>query len=77
LGYEADDLLLRLRMSGAILPLPQYDLMMFIRTTLPFYNDKGKRKSTLEQAMKAQRGVEVQLYPFLDPCPRWGGLLIP
>jgi hypothetical protein len=53
-------LLPRLRMSGATLPLPQYAVMMFIRTTLPFFTMiKVKVKFTLEQAMKAQTGVEV------------------
>jgi hypothetical protein len=29
-------------------------------------------KFSLEQAMKAQRGVEVQLYSFLNLGARWG-----
>jgi hypothetical protein len=32
----------------------------------------GKVKVTLEQAMKAQRGVEVKLYSFLNLGARWG-----
>ena len=31
-----------------------------------------KGKFTLEQATKAQRGVEVQLYSFFNLAARWG-----
>ena len=31
-----------------------------------------KVKSALQQAMKAENGVEVQLYSFLDHGVRWG-----
>jgi len=34
---------------------------------------KVKVRFTLEQATKAQRGVEVQLYSFLNLGARWGG----
>jgi hypothetical protein len=32
-----------------------------------------KAKFTLEQATKAQKGVEIQLYSFLNLGDRWGG----
>jgi hypothetical protein len=31
-----------------------------------------KVKISLEQAMKAQTGVEVYIYSFFDPVTRWG-----
>jgi len=33
-----------------------------------------KVKFTLEQATKAQRGVEIELYSFFNIGARWGGL---
>jgi len=49
-------LLPRLRMSGAILPLPQYAFMMFTGTTLPFYNDKGRSKVHLRTGHAGPEG---------------------
>jgi hypothetical protein len=34
--------------------------------------NKIKAKVTLEQAMKAQREIEVQLFSFFNPGARWG-----
>jgi hypothetical protein len=36
-----------------------------------------KIKVTLEQATKAQRGVELYLYSFHNVGARWGGLSTP
>jgi hypothetical protein len=38
---------------------------------------KVKVKLTLDQAMKTQRGVEVQLYSFFNLGGRWGGWSTP
>jgi hypothetical protein len=38
---------------------------------------KGKVKLTLEQATKAQRRVEVELYSFFNLSTRWGGRSTP
>jgi hypothetical protein len=52
-------------MSGAILPLLQYASIMFIGTTLPFYNDEGKSKvnpRTGHEGPEGSRGIAV-LFP--------------
>ena len=38
----------------------------------PLYNNTVKVKVTLEQGTKAQRGVDVEIYPFFNLGPRWG-----
>jgi hypothetical protein len=44
---------------------------------LPNFKVKVKVKFTLEQTTKAQRGVEVELYSFLNLGARWGGWSTP
>ena len=44
---------------------------MYIYIYVYIYKSKGK--VTLEEATRAQSGLEVELYSFFNLCARWGG----